>query len=591
MSTSEDNSYSFGPFTVDPLEHTLRRDGDPVSLPPKAFDTLLVLLQNHGRLVTKEELMARLWPDTFVEEANLTVHISALRKAFGEYSFVETVPKRGYRFQASVIVRERTRVTIEEEEYDEDEAGDALAVLPFKLLSSDIGSEYLGLGLADALITRLSSIHQGIVRPTSAVSRLTSLEQDATEVCRKLKVKALLEGSVQREGDRLRLRMQLLNASDCRAPVWAEQFDEKFTSIMAVEDSICERVAGALMLKLSGDERKQLVRHRTENIDAYHHYLKGVYHANKWTLPDVRKALEHYQTAIDHDPNYALAYAGIADANCALSHFYVDPREAMPQAKAAAERALEIDDSLPEAHLALGLVEMWYERNWPEAARCFNRAIELNEGFAAAYQWDGYLMVALGRFEEGIAKQKRAQELDPLSHLIALMIGWSYYFKGRYEDALIQFGALIELEPALHLGHWGLGWTYDRMHEYEKAIDSFQIALRLSEHGTEVLAGLGHTYAVMGRRNEAESLLAELEMHGRQKYISPFYRALIYAGLGETDSAFRDKTLEYLELACEERFEWLTHLNVDPPFEYLRTDPGYIDLLKRLGFEVSEARP
>jgi DNA-binding winged helix-turn-helix (wHTH) protein/tetratricopeptide (TPR) repeat protein len=591
MNKSEDNSYHFGPFTVDPREHTLRRDGEPVPLPPKAFDTLLVLLQNNGRLVTKEELMGRLWPDTFVEESNLTVHISALRKAFGEHSFVETVPKRGYRFQASLIVRERTRVIIEEEEYEDDEAGDALAVLPFKLLSSDIETEYLGLGLADALITRLSSVHHGIVRPTSAVSRLTSLDQDPAEVCRKLKVKALLEGSVRREGDRLRLRMQLLRAGDCRTPLWAEQFDEEFTSILAVEDAICERVAGALMLKLTGDERKQLVRHRTENIEAYHHYLKGVYHANKWTLPDVHKALEHYQTAIECDQSYALAYAGIADAYCALSHFYVDPNEAMPQARAAAERALEIDDSLPEAHLALGLVEMWYERNWAEAERRFKRAIELNEGFAAAYQWDGYLMVALGRFEEGIAKQKRAHDLDPLSHLIALMIGWSYYFERRYDEAVTQFESLVELEPALYLGYWGLGWTFDRMGEHENAIAHFQTALRLSDRGTESLAGLGHTYAVMGRKKEAEELLAELEMRGRQKYISPFYRALIYAGLGESDLSQREKTIEYLERACDERFEWLTHLKVDPPFDYLRADPKYLDLLKRLGLDVSEARP
>ncbi len=590
MSKSEDNSYNFGPFTVDPSEHTLRRDGEPVPLPPKAFDTLLVLLENNGRLVTKEELMGRLWPDTFVEEANLTVYISALRKALGEHSFVETVPKRGYRLQAGLVVRESTRVIIEEEEYDDDESGDTLAVLPFKLLSPGSESEYLGLGLADALITRLSSIHLGIVRPTSAVSRLTSLEQDAAEVCRKLKVKTLLEGSVRREGDRLRLRMQLVAARDSRAPLWAEQFDEDFTSILAVEDAICERVAGALMPKLSGEERRQLARHRTENIEAYHFYLKGVYHANKWTLGNVRKALERYQSAVECDADYALAYAGTAEAYCALSHFYEDPREAMPRAKAAALRALEIDYNLPEAHQALGLVEMWYERNWAEAERRFQRAIELNEGFAAAHQWHGYLMVALGRSEEGIAKQKRAQELDPLSHLIALMIGWSYYFTRRYDDALAQFGSLIELEPALHLGHWGLGWTHNRMGQPEKALSSFETALRLSDRGTEVLGGLGHTYAIMGRRAESEAVLAELERRSAERYISPFYQALICAGLGETDATQREKAIDYLERAYDSHFEWLTHLNVDPPFDYMRKIPRYQEFLRRLGFEVSEER-
>jgi DNA-binding winged helix-turn-helix (wHTH) protein len=411
MSEPENISYSFGPFSVDPSEQTLRRNGEPVPLAPKAFDTLLVLLRNGGRLVSKEGLMRALWPDTFVEESNRTVHISALRRVFGEHNFVETVPKRGYRFQSGVIVRESTSVVIEEEEFDDEVSPDALAVLPFKLLSSEGESEYLGLGMADAVITRLSSINQ-IVRPTSAVSRFTSLEQDPAEVCRKLRVKTMLEGSIRREENRLRVRVQLVTADDFSTPLWAEQFDEQFTGILALEDAISERVATALMSTLTGEERKLLTKHQTENVAAYHHYLKGLYHANKWNIPNSHKAIEHYQQAIALDPDYALAYTGMADSYIALSHFYLAPSEAMQQARAAAERALELDESLAEGHHELALVEMWYDRNWTEVERRFKKAIALNESHAPSHLWYGYFLSAMGRFDAGMIEQRRAQELD-----------------------------------------------------------------------------------------------------------------------------------------------------------------------------------
>jgi TolB-like protein len=330
--------YEFGPFRVDAAQHLLFRDGVPVPLTPKAFDTLLVLVENSGRLVEKDNLMKEVWPDSFVEEGSLTRNISVLRKLLGGDSadtrYIETLPKRGYRFTVSVsqlegeelLVRRHAQVRIvTEEDVDEPEeisatkkklslpeAVRSLAVLPFKLLGGDLADEYLGLGIADALITKLSNIRRITVRPTSAVLNFTGLTQDAASSGRQLRVDAVLEGSIQRVNERIRVTVQLVGVEES-APLWGEKFDAAFTDIFEVEDRVSEQVVTALTSKLSGEESRFLVKRYTEDTEAYRSYLQGRYFWNKRTPEGLSKAVEFFREAIGRDPDYALAYAGLAD--------------------------------------------------------------------------------------------------------------------------------------------------------------------------------------------------------------------------------------------------------------------------------------
>ena len=569
--------YEFGPFHIDTAEQLLLRDGRPVQLTQKAFDTLIALVENRGRLLEKDELMRIIWPDAFVEEANLANNISLLRKILGDRAdnrlYIETIPRRGYRFVASVKELENGS--------QKDEAIAAvrsIAVLPFKPLNPDDGDEYLGLGIADALITRLGNIRKIIVRPTSAVRKYTGLEQDPVEAGRELRVESVLEGGIQRSGERIRVTVQLVDISNS-APLWADKFDEKFTDIFTVQDSISEKVAGSLMLKLTSEERRLLTKRYTENTEAYRLYLQGLHYKNKGTKDSALKAIEYFNHAIEIDPHYALAYTGLAGSYCWLSHVYSDPRETAPKAKAAAERALELDDSLAEAHTSLARLSISYDWNWPAAEREYLRAIELNPNYAEAHQWYGFYLTVMGRFDEAIREIDRAQELDPLSFMRSAFRGWSLYFARRYDEAIEQFRKLVEMDPNFHMAYWGLGMAYDEKGEFSEAIAEFQKALSTPDGGgAEMITRLGHVYATSGKKEEAQRLLAELEEMSARRYVSPMLMARIHTGLDEKERAF-----EFLERAFTERSPWMVYLKVDPVFDNLRSDPRFANLVRRMG--------
>jgi len=495
MSKEPFNCYQFGPYRLDPNEGRLLRNGEPVPLTPKAFETLVVLVQRSGHLVEKDELMKLLWPDSFVEESNLNQHVWTLRKTLGENKagneYIETVPKRGYRFMAEVqelghqgfeLVAERRTLTrivtedgVEASEWSRErlpesqarkliagkrrwvtrrgaltvggllllllmvsaltlrwwrsvearrtEAARAvtrtnltsMAVLPFKPLVANDRDEYLEMGMVDVLITKLSNIRQLKVRSISTVRKYADLQQDPVVAGRELQVEAVLDGSIQRVGDRVRLTVRLLNVQDGTS-LWADKFDEPFTNIFALQDSISERVAAALPLNLSREEKARLSRHYTENTEAFQLYLKGRYFWNKRTGEGLKKAIEYFNQAIAIDPRYAQAYAGLADSYLLIGGYgLISQEEAIPKAKAAAEKALEIDDTLAEAHTSLGLIYQNYEWNWAECEKEYRRAIELNPNYATAHHWYGEHLVLMGRFDEGIAEIQRAQEIDPLS--------------------------------------------------------------------------------------------------------------------------------------------------------------------------------
>ncbi|HEX8457050.1 MAG TPA: tetratricopeptide repeat protein [Pyrinomonadaceae bacterium] len=582
--TTELNShfYEFGPFRLDTVERLLLRHNTPVTLTPKVFDILLMLVRNSGRALEKEAFMREIWPDSCVEEGNLNRNISTLRKALGDgqggQRFIETIPKRGYRFVADV--RETGAPTTDAR---------SIAVLPFKAMLEPLGDErYLGLGMADALIIKLSNVGRINVRPTSAVLKYTDAHQDIRVIGRELKVETLVDGRVQKIGDRVRVTVQVVNTVD-GATIWAEKFDEKFTDIFTVQDSISEQVAGALTLKLSGDERKSLSKHYTESSDAYQSYLKGRYYWNKMTPEGLRRSLDCFAEAIERDPRYALAYAGMAASYVHMEIYgFMLPREAMPKAGTAALRAIELDETVAEAHASLALVRMFYERDWPEAEREFRQALKLNPSYAAAHDWFAIYLMATGRTDEALASIRKAQALDPLSLIINTDVACALYYTRQFDASIKQCRWVLDTEPNFVMAHFRIGLAYEQLGKYEEAVAAFQSAIDLSpddaaakatafKGGSDARASIAHTYALMRKEDAARSVLAELEEHARHAYVPPHDLAMIYAGLRENDKAF-----EWLQRAYQERYSLLVFLELDPRFDNLRVDPRFNDLLSHI---------
>ncbi|HEV2665318.1 MAG TPA: winged helix-turn-helix domain-containing protein, partial [Blastocatellia bacterium] len=492
MSQPAKQLYEFGPFRLDPVERLLYRDGEAVSLTAKIFDILLVFVQNSGRTLEKEEMMREVWPDQFVEEGNLTRNVSTLRKALGEsqdnHRYIVTIPGRGYRFVADVretqVEGARTpgvegdrsdvrrparrtaigllaacvalaaltaagfyaRKSIRSNANENKIAIGSIAVLPFKPLEAGGDDEYSGLGMTDALITKLSNFKQIVVRPTSAVRRYTAPDQDPLAAGRELKVDSVLEGSIQQRGDRVRVTVRLARTSD-GLQLWSFVCDEHCNDVFTLQDVISTKVAEALASKLSVEERQLLAKRYTTSAEAYQHYLKGRYFWGQRTENGLKKGIEYFRQAIDNDPNYALAFAGLADCYVLLNTYGSSQlKEAFPRAEAAAEQALALDDNLAEAHTTRAYVEHYYKWNWAEAEREYQRALALNPNYATAHHWYAEYLMYPGRFEESAAKFKRAQELDPLSPIITVQQGLPNYYSRQYKRAEEEFLRAQKLE-------------------------------------------------------------------------------------------------------------------------------------------------
>lgn len=653
--------YEFGPFRVDALKRRLLRDGQIVPLTPKAFDTLLVLVEQSGQVVEKDDLMERVWPGIAVEENNLTQNISALRKALGERrdepQYILTVSGQGYRFIASVSetwpdeveLRQASTVQhvpiVEAETHAEQPNGFAhtsieplapmtpsvpavepaatggarrwkvliasaliavivlaggyyllsrrdkqsaatapansqiksLAILPFKSLNTEQADEYIGLGMADALITKLSSIHQITVRPTSSILKYKNAE-DPSAAARELGVDSVLAGLVQKDGDRIRVTVQLLRASD-GTTLWGNSFDEKYTDIFAVEDRISEEVMRALLPTITETQKQALTKHYTEDPEAYQSYIKGRYYWNKRTAADIKKAISSYEDAILQDESYALAYAGLADSYATLGILdEVSPQETMPKARSAAMKALELDDALAEAHAALGYVKHRYEWDFAGAEKEFKRAIELNPQYSTAHQWYGWYLVSLSKFDEASAEFERAQQLDPLSLYTNLTLGAPYYHKGDYEKAAAQYRRVSEMNPDFWLAHWWLFQTYTLQKRYDEAFAEAQKVAKLRGESLNSFPVVGYLYAVWGKQAEARQVLEETQRAEKTHYVSAYAVALIYVGLGENDKAF-----EQLDKALRQRDNGLVFMQVEHRLDPLRSDPRFAELVREVG--------
>ncbi len=573
--------FEFGEFRLDAANKLLLRAGEVVPLTPKAFDVLLALVEGGGgRTLSKEELMRAAWPETFVEEANLAVNIHTLRKALGESGdgrpYIETVPKRGYRFTADVRRA--------------DAAGRmparplSIAVLPFNHIGARAGEDYLGIGLCDTLITRLSGVRRFVLRPTSSVVRYGEERAEPLAAGSELKVDFVVDGRIRRAGETLRVTVQLLRVSE-EAVCWAGQFDEKLTDVLQLEDSMSEQIAGALVPRLTADERERLAKRGTESPEAFEAYLRGRYHLNGLTEDGSAKALADYERAVLLDPSYALAHTGIADYYYYLAVYGVMPSgQCLAASEAAARRAVELDPSLSEAHAALGFA-LSGRFNWAEGERHFLRALELNPNSALAHLRYGSQLSQQGSFDESIRHARRGIELDPVTPIYQFSLGWGLYFARRFDECLEQYQDMIAAHPLNPMAYFGLAWVARHVGRHDEALGAMKRAEELSNGSLMMTTGRGQAYAAAGMRREAEEVLAKLAELPAGAYVIPYHVALIHHYLGD-----REGTLLALEGAFEQRDLWLVWVGVEPAFDNLRSDARLRRLLELTGLVRGPAR-
>jgi DNA-binding winged helix-turn-helix (wHTH) protein/TolB-like protein/Flp pilus assembly protein TadD len=600
--------YAFGPFLLDIRERRLLRDGKVVPLTLKAFDLLQVLVENQGHLLQKDELLRRVWPDAAVEENNLTVTISALRKALDEGPtdrlYIETVPRRGYRFvadftagpapvpQAPVPGERRARplalaaaalvlaavagVAWRGLRATPPPPIRSMAVLPFRSLTND--GEFLGLGMADALITRLGRTSL-LVRSTGTVQKYAVAGLDPVTAGRDLQVDSVLEGSLQTSGDHVRTTVRLLRVAD-GSTLWAGTFDERLPDIFAVQDSISQRVVEALALQLTEAQRSGLTRRPTNDSEAYQLYLRGRFFWNKRTRDGFERGIAFFRQAVEKDPAYALAYAGLADSHIGTTFYhYAAPHTAMPLAREAARKALQIDPALAEAYTSLAHVKTNYEWDWAEAERLSLKAIALEPDYPTAHQWYGiHCLAPLGRLDEAIAATRRAREIEPLSAVYNAFVGASLYFARRYDEAIDECRKTIELHPDFGVAHWYLGRAYLQTGRLPEALAELQKAVTLSGGSPLMKATLGVGHARAGDRAAATQTLRELEALRAEGYASAVDIAELHVAIGHAEGALR-----WLDQAAEERAFHLIYLKVWPELDPLRPDPRFQALVRRLG--------
>jgi DNA-binding winged helix-turn-helix (wHTH) protein/TolB-like protein/tetratricopeptide (TPR) repeat protein len=620
----------FGPFRLDRREKLLLRDDENVALTPKAYEILDVLVRNAGSVVEKDALMRSVWPDTFVDETNLSHHVFTLRRALGDdrndTPFIETVPRRGYRFIAP-ITAETDAAPVQEgiseplptpppaapepgplraprrwqviagvavillvvatlialAKRDSGTPGESrvaprsIAVLPFRPLVAAQRDEPLELGMTDALINRLSNIHSIIVRPTSAVRGYAALLQDPINAGHDLGVDAVVEGTVQRSGDRLRVSVRLLSVPDGTA-LWADQFDQRFTDIFAMQDSISERVASALAIPLSGAEEKRLTSRPTADPVAYELYLKGRYQWSLRTPEAIEKSWNYFKSATDRDPRFALGWVGVSDADLLLIEYNgYEPSVMLPRAKEAVEKALKLDDQLAEAHVSRAVIREVYERNWQGAEDSYERALALNPNYATGHQWYGEYLMNIGRFREAIAQLDRALELDPRSLIINSVKGVALHLAGRYDEAAQQLRRTVELDPTFVRAHVWLGMVYQKQGKAEEARAEIDQAVKLSGTDFVALPVRARAYAAAGNRAEAERIAAQLIDISKTRHVNGYVIASILVQLGDYDGAFH-----WLGRAYDEYDNRLSAIRVDPDFDAVRGDRRYLALVERL---------
>jgi serine/threonine protein kinase/tetratricopeptide (TPR) repeat protein len=454
----------------------------------------------------------------------------------------------------------------------------SLAVLPFRPLSAESHDESLELGMADALITKLSNVKQVVVRPTSSILKYTSSGQDLLAAGREQGVDAIVEGQMQKAGDRIRFTVHLIRVSD-GVPMWAGTFDDRFTNVFAVQDEISREVAQALVSKLTGIEQQQIAKHYTDNVEAYQLYLEGRVYWYKFSPEGAEKSIRYYNQAIALDPNYALAYAGLSFSYSVQGAIgSVPPAEAYLKSQSAAETAVKLDDTLAEAHVALGGKSLFFERDWPNARKEFERAIELNPNFPDAHELLGYYWEVVQQYDKADAELKNAQRVAPLMTLVNMDVAALAYYQHHYDEAIDLYGKAHNLDPDFVPVPFVLGQIYERKGEYDRAIDECRKALNFSPDNPAILLTLGYAYARAGRKDEAQTILNKFLETRKQHFVSPFLIALLYTALDKKDEA-----IDWLNKAYDERDPQLIFIRLEVQLDSLHSEPRFTELLRRMG--------
>jgi TolB-like protein/DNA-binding winged helix-turn-helix (wHTH) protein/Tfp pilus assembly protein PilF len=624
-------SVCFGAFEFNPETGELRKHGLRIKMRGQPIEVLTVLLQHPGEAVTREELQKRLWSaDIYVDfEHSLNAAIKRLRAALGDSAdaprFIETLAGRGYRFIAPIsqpgedvpqapqvaapdrtpdqkltqrprlallagviagfvllaligINLPRIRDTVRNPTFSPIRS---LAVLPLANLSEDRDQDYFVDGMSDALRQYL----QGI-RSLRVISRTSSMHYRGSgrplpDIARELNVDAVVDGSVLRSGDRVRINVELVHAG-MDGHLWSNSYEGDLRDVFALQAGVARRIADEIRVTLAPPDLARLARVRATKPEAYQAYSKGRFYWNKRTAQDLQKAIGFFQQAVDKDPDYALAYDGLADCWLPLGWYgYLSPQATFPNAKAAVTRALSLDDSLAEAHTSLAFVNLYYDRDWAGAEREFRRAIDLNPNYANGHHWYAEFLSLVGRHTEAIAESQRARELDPLSNIIGAWVSSRYFFARQYDKAIEEGRNAVEMDPGFGPALLVLGQAHEQKGMLQEAVAEFERASALAGGGSMYAASLAHALGLAGRRAEALRVLEDLSKSARRGFVSSYDLAIARLGLGDKDKAF-----ELLSAAVQERSPRVAFLGVEPRFLGLRGDPRFNALLRSIGLQL-----
>jgi TolB-like protein/DNA-binding winged helix-turn-helix (wHTH) protein len=626
----------FGPYEISLQSGEVRKAGVRIKVQQQPMKLLEILLERPGEVVSREELRSRLWPNESFGDFDQAVNvaIAKLRGTFGDSAdsplYIETLPKRGYRFIADVTTVDADPVSNHSAagELTGTDSGDrlpgaakalapqrwvgpsrwialglalllglsalaawvlrsnrssspgirSLAVLPLDNLSGDASQDYFADGMTDELITDLAQISALRVISRTSVMSYKGARKPLPEIARELNVDAVVEGTVLRSGDQVRITAQLIQATADKH-LWAKSYEGNLQDTLAVQKRVAADIAEQIRIELTPQERAGLKDVKEVNREAYENYLKGRFFWNKRTPDGLKKAIDYFNQAIEEDPTYAPAYSGLAASYVILGawqYAVLDPNEAYPRAKAAALKALELDNTLGEAHISLALATDMFVWDWEAAEREYKRGIELNPGYATGHQWYAEHLSEMGRNSEAIAEIRKAESLDPLSLIIGADVATLLVIARRYDEAIQHAQKTIELDSTFAVAHFALGMAYEQKRKFGGAITAFQKAVEFSGGNTAFKSNLAHAYAVAGRRNDAVAILNELEERSKHEFLNPSEIALIYVGLDQKDQA-----MVWLEKAYEGRFDPV--ILTWPAFDPLRSDPRFQDLVRRIG--------
>lgn len=638
----------FGVFEADLEGGELRKHGLRLKLPEQPFQILSMLLARPGEIVSREELRERLWPsDTFVDfDHGLNNAVMRLREVLGDSSdhprFIETLPRRGYRFIAPVErknegangaletgagvapagVREAGRTSIAttavvpahgrfsipriallaaavlagsvlisaiavhyvrgvDASKGKGTRSNSLVVLPLENLSGDKEQEYFADGMTDDLIANLAKIRSLRVVSRSTAMAYKGTHKPVSQIAAELNVDAVVEGTVMRVGNRVRITAELVQVSTDQH-LWADTYESPIGDVLALQNRVSSAIVDEIRINLTKEDKERLAAKPSVSPEAYEDYLKGRYYWNRRSPEGFTKAIGYFEDATRRDPQYALAYAGLADCYGIIGatiYGALPSAEAAPKAKAAATRALEIDPSLAEAETSLATAKFNYDWDWAGAAEGFKKAIEMDPRYPTVYQRYSLYLSAMGRADDSFEQIKKARDLDPLSISINVSFGWRLYLAREYDRAIAQLADALELDPNYEWARVNLGQAYEQKGEYNLALQEFQHALELSPSSPLTISALAHAYGVSGNHTEATKLLADLQTHSKKQYVPAYYIAIVYLGLGKNELA-----MDWLEKAYADRSNGLVFMKVEPELDPLRNNPRFAALQTRMNF-------